>query len=306
MKRIVTAAFCVCLFALYGCGNVNVNEIPDSKMTDFEIEYSGVSVEESESDNQAVIYDTYDVSENQVVEVNPEPLLYFVNASDSRQKLDYMVYTPAEYDENTPIFTFLHGDGDTAMTFAEELDRYEFLRKLQSGEWQPQVIFVMPVARKQGHWAKEVSNVKAILEETVEDVGGSLDNMYISGASAGANGMTVLAGEVEFRGAVYMAGFLGSEFNAVSTDDWLKLWQGKTVYYYVDNLYAHGGYGYRSNVKYMENLEESFEDYNIDFYKVDLQWNHDIGLVDATFLPEEYLDLNGNKCFGGLEKMIEY
>lgn len=230
--------------------------------------------------------------------------LFCVNGEDSRQKLSYIVYTPSNCDSNIPIFIFLHGNGDKAQTFEAEIKRYAFLRHLQDGSWKPSVIFIMPIAQKKSSWSKEADNVAAIIEEVVENYGGSLDDLYISGASAGSDGLCAVAKKYDFKGAIYMAGHIAGSSNQLPTKEWFELWKNKRVFYFRDDKNG-GGYGYSQNASYMDGIEKSQDDYNVDFDMVDLNWNHDIGLVDASFLPSEFMDANGRPCLDGISKLIE-
>ena len=243
-----------------------------------------------------------ELTENETENVVEAKPLIWVSSTDSVQELDYMVYIPDSVDENTPIFLFLHGDGDTAKTFDEEIERYVFLKELNNGHWQPETVIVIPVSRKTGNWDNEAENVKAILDEVAANIGGSKENMYISGASAGADGLNTVAKLVDFKGAVFMAGHMTGKEEKTEINEWLELWQNKTVYYYRDNKYNGGGYGYKDNVALIDAIANEGSDYNITFSMVDLEWNHDIGLVDATFLPNDYTDLNGQCCHNGIEK----
>ena len=92
-----------------------------------------------------------ELTENETENVVEAKLLIWVSSTDSVQELDYMVYIPDSVDENTPIFLFLHGDGDTAKTFDEEIERYVFLKELNNGHWQPETVIVIPVSRKTGN-----------------------------------------------------------------------------------------------------------------------------------------------------------
>jgi len=235
----------------------------------------------------------------------PEPLppeIKIVDAADSRQELSYILYTPSVYDETTPVFMFLHGNGDAGLTCQEVMERYAYLQCLEAGTWQPGVIFITPVGTQTSHWAEECDNVIAIYEEVLENVGGSRDNLYLTGASAGADGLTVIAQNIELKGAIYMAGHLNGRFGNIDADTVMSIWSGKPLHYYRDNL-ADGGYGYSK--EFIDSCISLADTYNVDFQATDLDWNHDIGLVDATFLPAEIIDMNGNPSHDAVAKILE-
>lgn len=228
--------------------------------------------------------------------------LRFINAANSSQELNYIIYTPNNVNESTPLLLFLHGDGDVNQSFSSELKRYNFWSKLKNGEWQPNFIIVMPIGRKTGNWAKEQQNINILLVEVINNFGGSSSNMYIAGASAGSDGLTSIASNINFKGAIYMAGHLNGKKGKMSAKAVMKLWSDKPVYYYRDNLYKKGGYGY--NKDFIESCYNLAPSYNVSFSMIDLNWNHDYGLVDATFLPSTFTDANGNPCHDGIQKLI--
>lgn len=219
----------------------------------------------------------------------------------SSQPYDYIVYAPENADSSTPIFIFLHGNSDPGKTPSEILTKYKYLRYLNDSLWRPNVIIIVPISSYKSHWSQDVDNVKVMLSETINNYGGSMDNVYISGASAGADGLTTIAKNMECQGACYMAGHLNGSSGKMSVDEFLTLWQGKTVYYYRDNL-AGGGYGY--NKEFVEKVKEKASDYDVTFKMIDLEWNHDYALIDAVLLPEGYWDKKGQYCHDAISKLI--
>jgi len=238
----------------------------------------------------------------QAASVVKNAFLIRTTPSESNQSLNYMVYVPEGADKNTPIFIFLHGASDIGETFDQYVEKYQFARSLDYGLWKPDFIMVMPILATGKNWANMSNSVNTILNETIVKYGGNWDNIYIGGASAGANGLTAIARDISFKGVIYMAGYLGEVGNKLSTDSFLSLWAGKEVYYYRDNLFTDGGYGYVP--EYVNECIERADDYGITFVQTDLNWNHDVGLVDATFLPESYTDLNGQTCHDAITLLI--
>ena len=97
-----------------------------------------------------------------------------------------------------------------------------------------------------------------------------------------------------------MAGHMNGN-GAYSVDSFLNLWAGKEVYYYRDNL-AGGGYGYSK--AFVDGCKAKAAAYGVNFTAEDLNWNHSVGLVDATFLPTAFIDKNGRNCHDGLARLI--
>lgn len=230
---------------------------------------------------------------------SPIAAMYLKYAASSSGNLDYIVYVPANANANTPIFMFLHGNGEVGKDMEKAVTRYAFLQRLKDGSWQPGCIIICPIAKRKSYWTAEVNNLNIIIDEVTSNYGGSRNLMYISGASAGADAMTRIAAQIPFKGAIYMAGHLNSGGYSVSS--FLSLWQGKPVYYYRDNL-AGGGYGFSR--PFVESCIANAPLYGVRFSWTDLNWNHSIGLVDATFLPSNFIDANGRPCQNGLEKLI--
>ena len=272
-----------------------------------EVSDESKNIYDAEENEEAIQEENHEENENIADQAQKEAddyKLFCVDGKDSRQKLSYVVYTPNGCDENVPIFIFLHGNGDKAQSFEAELKRYAFLRHLNDGTWKPPVIFIMPIAQKKSSWSREADSVASIIDEVIENYGGSYDDLYISGASAGSDGLTAVAKKFDFKGAIYMAGHIAGSGNDVPKSDWLELWKDKKVYYYRDDKNSGGGYGYSQNASYMNGIEDSTDEYDVNFDMVDLKWNHDIGLVDATFLPSEFTDANGRPCMDGISKLI--
>lgn len=230
---------------------------------------------------------------------SPIAAMYLKYAASSSGNLDYIVYVPANATASTPIFMFLHGNGEVGKDMEKAVTRYAFLQRLKDGSWQPGCIIICPIAKKKSHWAAEVNNLNIIIDEVTTSYGGSRNNMYISGASAGADAMTRIASQIPFQGAIYMAGHMNSGGYSVSS--FLSLWSGKPCYYYRDNL-AGGGYGYSK--AFVDSCIANAPLYGVRFSWTDLNWNHSIGLVDATFLPSSFIDANGRPCQNGIGKLI--
>lgn len=231
---------------------------------------------------------------------SPIAAMYLKYASSSSGNLDYILYVPANANANTPIFMFLHGNGEVGKDMEKALTRYAFLQDLKDGSWQPGCIIICPIAKKKSHWKAEVANLNIIIDEVTTNYGGSRSNMYLSGASAGADAMTKIAEQIPFKGAIYMAGHMNGN-GAYNVDSFLSLWAGKQVYYYRDNL-AGGGYGYSK--AFVDSCIAKAPQYGVTFTATDLNWNHSVGLVDATFLPSGFIDKNGRACHNGLGKLI--
>lgn len=273
------------LFVLTGCGQgIEIIDLHLKEVVDLDM-----PTHSSEE------YQTYEAVEEEFV--SP---LYTVYYFSSGQELNYFVYAPEGVSEETPLFLFLHGDGDMGKTPEEVMARYQFLRALAKGFWRPDIVVVMPIGRTPDNWHNEVDNIDVILHEVVDNYGGSFDNMYISGASAGADGLNSVAKNYNFKGVIYMAGHING--GGLNCDGVLSLWQGKPIYYYRDNLLTNGGYGYDPDL--ISALYKKAGDYNATFTAEDLDWNHTVGLVDATFLPETFVDANGNPCHNGIFRLI--
>lgn len=240
-------------------------------------------------------------SKNELIakSAGPSYSLRYIDGRTSFQELSYILYMPANADATTPIVLFLHGDADVGETYSQAVNRYQFLRCLKNGTWQPNFIMIMPIARKSGNWANEKANVLNILKEVSVVFGGDLNKTYIAGASAGADGITPIAQSFDFKGAIYMAGHLNGKKGKMSAQTVMSLWQNKIVLYYRDNLQKRGGYGYDAN--FIQTCYTIAPGLNTTFYMVDLNWNHDYGLVDATFLPTNFKDDYGRPCFNALK-----
>ena len=260
-----------------------------------------VSMDECVSKDEDELSDTDILPEDGGADALHSRCYTFVTAKDSCQELGYILYLPEDYDETTPIVIFLHGDGDVKLGHDKVTSRYQFLSCLKSGDWQPGVILIAPIGRKEGNWANEADNVIAIIDEVL-DTGGDAGKVYICGASAGADGMTYIAGKRDFAGAIYMAGHMNGKKEDISADAVMRLWAGKKVLYFRDNLQKRGGYGY--NKDFFEECQALAPQYNVTFSYENLDWNHDIGLVDAALLPQEYIDDNGNSCHNGLGRLL--
>lgn len=229
---------------------------------------------------------------------SPIAAMYLKYAASSSGNLDYILYVPANATADTPIFFFLHGNGEVGKDMEVAVTRYAFLQRLKDGSWQPGCIIICPIAKRKSNWVAQIDNLNIIINEVTSNYGGSRNNMYLSGASAGADAMTRIAAKIPFRGAIYMAGHLDS---SGSVANFLTQWSGKKVYYYRDNL-AGGGYGYSK--PFVDSCVANAASYNVQFDWSDLNWNHSIGLVDATFLPSGFMDANGRPCHNGIGKLI--
>lgn len=228
--------------------------------------------------------------------------LRYVNAAYSYQELNYIIYLPNNVSAATPIFLFLHGDVDVGCSYTTIVKHYQFLQRLKDGSWQPNFILVMPIGRKTCNWAAEADNVNYILQEVVSVFGGSYDNMYIGGASAGADGITPIAQNIPFKGALYLAGHLNGKKGKTSVDKVLSTWTGRFVVYYRDNLHKKGGYGY--NPDFVAAMSANAPYYGVTFAMIDLNWNHDYGLVDRVFLPAMYQDAKGQNGLDAITNLI--
>lgn len=226
----------------------------------------------------------------------------YISKSNSSQALNYIVYSPANATADTPIFLFLHGDGEAAGSLNKVAKHYKFLRAMIDGSWQPDFIFVMPIARKKGNWEKEISNVNTILSEVVKYFGGSLDNMYIGGASAGSDAIVTYQQGGKYKGSIQMAGNIGDKNGKLSADTVMKRWAGKKLWYYRDNLRADGGYG--CNPYFLYACAGLAPVYKVNFQMHDLNWDHSYGLVDRAFLPANMTDTKGQAGFDAITNLI--
>ena len=226
----------------------------------------------------------------------------YVENSRSVQSLNYIVYAPVNADSDTPILLFLHGIGENGTDYTNYINTFQFTKYLISQSWQPDMIIVAPILTGGSKWTAEKDNLYLLLSEVVANYGGSLSNMYISGFSAGADAISPLAKDINFKGAIFMAGYLGGSGNSIDTTSFLNEWAGKPVYYYRDNLYGSGGYGYQAS--YVETIAANAPYYNIDFRFEDMNWDHKSAMVDAVFLPNYYMDKKNQYCKNAIEELI--
>ena len=226
----------------------------------------------------------------------------YISKENSAQALNYIVYAPANASDQTPIFLFLHGDGEASGSLNKVAKHYKFLRAMIDGSWQPDFIFVMPIARKKGNWEKEMSNVNTILNEVVKYFGGSKDNMYIGGASAGSDAVITYQQNGRYKGSIQMAGNVGDKFGKIPAETVMKRWSGKKLWYYRDNLRKDGGYG--CDPYFLYDCAKLAPAYNVNFQIHELNWNHNYGLVDRTFLPSNMTDTKGQPGFDAITNLI--
>lgn len=250
--------------------------------------------------------ETTDNTDNTVPDntiIRAEAVREFVSAQNSCQRMGYVIYAPENVTANTPILLFLHGIGQNGASYKSFIGAIGFIKYLVNGNWTPNVIIVAPICPGGSKWINETANINAMLNEVINTFGGNRNNMYIAGFSAGCDSITPIAKEIPFRGALYMAGYLGGVSNTVSTDEFLRLWSGKSVYYYRDSKYGSGGYGYQPN--YVSTCEANAASYGVDFKHIDMHWAHRSSMIDAVLLPGYFNDANGNPCLDVLATFIK-
>lgn len=218
----------------------------------------------------------------------------YVRPENSVQNLGYVVYAPENVTANTPVFLYLHGIGQNGDTYKKFIGELTFLKYLVNGNWTPNCVFVAPILPGGTKWINQTSNIDKLLTEVVNTYGGSRSNMYIGGFSAGCDSITPIAQSINFKGALYMAGYLGAVGNTIDYTTFLKLWSGKKAYYFRDSQYGGGGYGYVSS--YVKACENNAAAYGVDFKHIDMNWVHRSTMVDAVLLPPYFTDLNGDSC----------
>ena len=228
--------------------------------------------------------------------------LLYVGSGNSAQHLDYIVYKPQNVSADTPIFLFLHGDGEVNSDFVKVAKHYKFIRALLDGSWTPNFVFVMPLGKRKGNWVNEYNNVNIILDEVSKYFGGSKNNMYIGGASAGSDAISYYQKSGSFKGAICMAGHVGDKRSAVSANEIMNRWSGKKLWYFRDNLANNGGYG--CDVDFLYSCAALAPQYNVNFRVTDLNWNHSYKLVDRVFLPENMKDAKGQPGMDAITNLI--
>ena len=228
----------------------------------------------------------------------------YVTAANSCQALNYIIYKPENASSATPIFLYLHGIGENGAGYDRFISTYTFLKYLISGTWSPDVIIVSPILTGGSSWRDQAGNLSALLGEVITNYGGNWNNIYAGGFSAGADALTSLAQQINFQGAIYIAGHLGCSGNTVDEGTFLSIWSGKPVFYYRDTLYGNGGYGYSAS--YVANCQTYCANYNCSFMAVDMNWGHYSALVDAVFLPNYYMDNKGAYCKDAIESLVYF
>lgn len=228
----------------------------------------------------------------------------YIDKNSSAQSLNYIVYAPSNVSADTPIFLFLHGDGEAGASLTKVAKHYKFLRAMIDGSWQPNFIFVMPISTKKGNWENVHKSVNIILDEVVKYFGGSKNNMYIGGASAGSDAVIYYQKDGQFKGSIQMAGHVGDKYGKVSPETVMQRWSGKKLWYFRDNLRSDGGYGCDPN--YLFSCAQLAPSYNVNFQLNDLNWDHSYGLVDRVFLPSNMTDTKGQNGIDAITNLIYY
>ncbi len=226
----------------------------------------------------------------------------YVSASNSCQGLGYVVYSPANANENTPIFLFMHGVGENGASYDRFIGTFAFLKYLINGSWQPDFILVAPIMVSGSNWVSQSGNLNALLGEVIANYGGSWNCLYAGGFSAGADAITPLSQSINFQGAIYMAGYLGGSGNSYDYTTFLSTWSGKNVFYFRDTFYSGGGYGYKAD--YVDAVRNNAAAYNVNFMKIDMDYGHVSSMVDAIFLPSYFMDSKGNYCHDAISDLI--
>lgn len=226
---------------------------------------------------------TYTVSDN------------WIYTEASPAGLSYMAYIPKQVDYNTKILLFLHGNGEVKTDWTEFIEKYKFTKSLNAKGY----IVIIPFEKKKCNWSKDYKKIDKIIDEICAYSGVVRDTeIYIAGVSSGADAVTDIARRINFDGAIYMAGSLAGWDEKISAKKFASLWEGKTVYYYRDNLFHNGGYNY--DEKFVSKLADYSAEGTFNFYVEDLDWDHSHELVDAAFLPSYCLDAKGQRCHGAL------
>lgn len=238
----------------------------------------------------------------ETVVVRNEAVREYVSPQNSVQKMGYVIYAPANATNNTPIFLFLHGIGQNGNSYNTFIGSLTFLKYLVNGNWTPDVIIVAPILPGGTKWINETASIDAMLNEVVNTFGGNKGNIYIGGFSAGCDSITPIAKQISFRGALYMAGYLGAVGNTVDYSTFLSLWSGKKAYYFRDSQYGAGGYGYKPD--YVSACESNAPYYGVDFKHFDMNWPHRSNMIDAVLLPPYFTDKNGANCRDMLNILI--
>lgn len=244
------------------------------------------------------------VSEDEIEEpkVYKPSVVEYVEAKNSSQKFNYVVYAPENCDENTPVFLFLHGIGENGTSYNNYINTFSFLKYLIEGSWKPDFVVIAPILVSGSRWRDEATSVKGLIGEVIDNYGGSWDKLYIGGFSAGCDSITPLAQSITFQGAIYMAGYMGGSGNSTDVAGFVSLWRNKRVFYFRDSLYKGGGYGYSSS--YINGIKDNAESNGIFFIDVDMNWNHRSAMVDAVFLPGYFKDNNGEYCHDAITDLI--
>lgn len=231
-----------------------------------------------------------------------ESNVIIVNSSNSAQNLNYIVYVPDNVSAATPVFLFLHGDSESNADIYKITQHFTFMRLLLDGSWKPDFIFVMPINKKKGNWLKVTKSVNTILDEVTRNYGGSLDNMYIGGSSAGSDAVIFYQAAGRFKGGICMAGNIGDEDHLITPEQIMSLWSDRKLFYYRDNLDYRGGYGW--DPVYFYDAALSSITYNVKFTIINTDWAHDYKLVDRVFLPEYMTDSKGQNCYDAINHLI--
>lgn len=237
------------------------------------------------------------------VPVNAEATnVTFVSSANSAQGMDYIIYTPDNVSASTPIFLFLHGDAEAGASIMKVAKHYKFMCAMIDGSWKPNFIFVMPINKRKGNWTNVTSSVNTILDEVTHFFGGSLDNMYIGGSSAGCDAVIHYQAGGRFKGAICMAGNVGDKRGSLTPDQVMSRWAGKKLRYYRDNLASEGGYG--CDPVFLYSCAAYAAPYNVSFTITDTGWKHDYRLVDRVFLPENMTDKKGQNGYDAITHLI--
>lgn len=226
----------------------------------------------------------------------------YVSAANSVQNLGYIIYAPENANSNTPVFLFLHGVGENGAGYDKFVGTFGFLKYLINGTWKPNFIVVAPIMVGGSNWVDQSGSVKSLLGEVIDNYGGNWDSLYIGGFSAGSDAITPLAKQINFQGAIYMAGYMGGVNNTTDAYTVMNMWSGKNVFYFRDTLYKGGGYGYQAD--YVSTVNSIASSYNVNYIQVDMNWGHYSAMVDAAFLPSYFMDNQGQYCHDAISDLI--
>lgn len=217
----------------------------------------------------------------------------------SESELFYLVYIPDKVSDNTQIVLFLHGNGEVNGDWNRVFERYEFVKNINTNRF----IFIFPLETKKCNWQNDIKKLNIIIDEVCMYTGAKRDgNLYISGVSAGADAVSDVASKIDFQGAIYMAGSLKGSKNKMTARQVADLWQGKTIYYFRDNLHGEGGYNY--DEKFIAKLLNYSQDGSFHFVVENLNWDHSHCLVDAVFDSDYRRDGRNQNCHGMLDKLF--